>query len=35
LFKWRYSLETLGFEPREVDRLLFLTWLRVTARVYG
>jgi hypothetical protein len=35
LFKWRYTLESLGFGPREVEDLLFLTWLRATARVHG
>jgi len=35
LFKWRYSLEALGFEPQEVDQLMFLTWLRATRRVHG
>jgi hypothetical protein len=35
LFKWRYSLEAFGFEPYELDQLVFLTWLRATARVHG
>ena len=33
LFKWRYTLESLGFAAHEVEQLLFLTWLRATARV--
>lgn len=33
LFKWRYSLETLGFAAHEIESLMFLTWLRATARV--
>jgi hypothetical protein len=35
LFKWRYTLETLGFAAHEVEDLMFLTWLRATARVRG
>ena len=35
LFKWRYSLEALGFDAYEVDQLMFLTWLRATRRVHG
>jgi hypothetical protein len=35
LFKWRYSLEALGFAPYQVDQLMFLTWLRATQRVPG
>jgi hypothetical protein len=35
LFKWRYTLESLGFRPGQVDELVFLTWLRATARVTG
>ncbi|MCC6179106.1 MAG: hypothetical protein IT305_27665 [Chloroflexi bacterium] len=27
LFKWRYSLESAGFSPRQAERLLFLKWL--------
>jgi hypothetical protein len=32
LFKWRYTLESYGFSDREVDQLLFLTWLHATRR---
>jgi hypothetical protein len=35
LFKWRYSLESMGFDAAEVDQLMFLTWLQVTSRVRG
>jgi hypothetical protein len=35
LFKWRYSLKSLGFTPREVSKLMFLTWLHASARVRG
>ena len=35
LFKWRYSLESLGFAAHEIQSLMFLTWLRATARVTG
>ena len=35
LFKWRYSFESLGFQPHQVAQLVFLTWLRATARVHG
>ena len=35
LFKWRYSLEALGFDAYQVDRLMFLAWLRITQRVHG
>jgi hypothetical protein len=35
LFKWRYTLESLGFRAWQVEELMFLTWLRVTARVRG
>jgi hypothetical protein len=35
LFKWRYSLEALGFDAYQVDQLMFLTWLRATRRVHG
>jgi hypothetical protein len=35
LFKWRYSLEALGFDRGEVDQLVFLTWLSATSRVHG
>jgi hypothetical protein len=35
LFKWRYTLESLGFAAAEVEQLLFLTWLRATARITG
>jgi hypothetical protein len=27
LFKWRYSLESAGFSPRQAEHLLFLKWL--------
>lgn len=27
LFKWRYSLESLGFTPHQAAQLLFLKWL--------
>jgi hypothetical protein len=27
LFKWRYSLESAGFSPRQAEYLLFLKWL--------
>lgn len=27
LYKWRYSLESHGFAPEQVRRLLFLKWL--------
>ena len=26
LFKWRYSLESAGFTPRQAEHLLFLKW---------
>jgi hypothetical protein len=32
LYKWRYTLESLGFGDWEVDQLVFLTWLRATSR---
>lgn len=35
LFKWRYSLESLGFAAHEIQSLMFLTWLRATARATG
>jgi hypothetical protein len=35
LFKWRYSLEALGFDGYQVDQLMFLAWLRATRRVHG
>jgi hypothetical protein len=35
LFKWRYSLEALGFDAHQVNQLVFLTWLRATRRVHG
>jgi hypothetical protein len=28
LFKWRYSLEALGFSDQQASKLLFLKWLR-------
>jgi hypothetical protein len=33
LFKWRYTLEALGFVGDEVDDLMFLAWLNATARL--
>ncbi len=33
LYKWRYSLEAAGFNPREVADLLFLKWLHSTRRL--
>ena len=35
LFKWRYTLESLGFAAWQVEELMFLAWLRATARVFG
>jgi len=35
LYKWRYTLESLGFQDWQVHELMFLTWLRATARVHG
>jgi hypothetical protein len=35
LYKWRYTFESFGFAPPQVDELLFLTWLRATSRVRG
>ena len=33
LFKWRYTLEALGFAGGEVDDLMFLAWLHATSRL--
>ena len=33
LFKWRYTLEALGFTAPEVEDLMFLAWLNATARL--
>ena len=33
LYKWRYSLEAFGFDPREVRELMFLKWLYASRRV--
>jgi hypothetical protein len=35
LFKWRYTLESLGFRAHQVEELMFLAWLRATARTLG
>jgi hypothetical protein len=35
LYKWRYTLESLGFRDWQVDELMFLRWLRATSRVHG
>ena len=35
LFKWRYSLESAGFTPRQAAQLLFLKWLHARRRVDG
>jgi hypothetical protein len=35
MYKWHYSLGSLGFKPHEVQQLVFLTWLRATRRVFG
>jgi hypothetical protein len=35
LYKWRYTLESLGFVGSQVNELMFLRWLRATARVPG
>jgi hypothetical protein len=34
LFKWRYTLESIGFSDWEVDQLVFLTWLHATRRAH-
>jgi hypothetical protein len=33
LYKWRYSLEAIGFEHHEVRELMFLKWLHASRRV--
>jgi len=33
LYKWRYSLEALGFGADQVQRLVFLKWLRMSQRI--
>lgn len=33
LFKWRYAFQAMGFKPYQVEDLVFLTWLRTSARV--
>ena len=33
LWKWRYSFESMGFKPYQVDNLLLLTWMYATGRV--
>ena len=33
LFKWRYAFQGMGFKPYQVEDLVFLTWLRTSARV--
>jgi len=35
LFKWRYSLESAGFTPRQAGHLLFLKWLYARRRPVG
>lgn len=35
LFKWRYSLESAGFTPRQAAHLLFLKWLHTRRRTFG
>lgn len=35
LFKWRYSLESVGFTPRQAGHLLFLKWLYARRRATG
>jgi hypothetical protein len=35
LFKWRYSLESAGFTPRQAAHLLFLKWLHARRRSVG
>jgi hypothetical protein len=35
LFKWRYSLESTGFTPRQAAHLLFLKWLHARRRTFG
>jgi hypothetical protein len=35
LYKWRYSLESVGFTPEQIGRLLFLKWLYVSHAVRG
>ena len=35
LFKWRYALESLGFNRCEAERLMFVAWLRATSRISG
>jgi hypothetical protein len=32
-FKRRYTLEALGFDPVQVERLTFLAWLAQTGRL--
>jgi hypothetical protein len=32
-FKRRYTLEALGFDPIQVERLTFLAWLAQTGRL--
>lgn len=33
LYKWRYSLEALGFERDQVRALMFVKWLHASRRV--
>jgi hypothetical protein len=33
LYKWRYSLEAFGFEPGEVQDLMFVKWLHTSRHV--
>jgi len=35
LFKWRYTLQSMGFDRWAVEELTFLTWLQATSRVLG
>jgi hypothetical protein len=35
LFKWRYTLEALGFRAQQVEQLMFLAWLRANAHTFG
>jgi len=33
LYKWRYSLEALGFGPEQAQSLMFLKWLMLSRRL--
>jgi hypothetical protein len=32
-YKWRYTLESDGFDSKEASSLIFLKWLRMTRRL--